>query len=148
MLNIIIKGCSLTLLPECIIYFYYSFLGKILKIFGSICVIICLFGFNINYIYGYILIKILASVYLSLLILLSFVKISYGFYMIYYTYNIDIYTTNIFIYFIVLFRIIIIFLLDILGFSVLEGSMEILMYIYNIRSDLYTFYKRILKMFL
>jgi len=148
MLNVIIKGCSLTLLPKCIIFLYYSFLGKIFRIFGSMCVIICLCNFHINIIYIDMLIELFASMFLSLLILLSLIRIVYGFCIISYRYNININSWDVCIYIIVLVKIIIIFLLNILGFSILEGFVEILKYIYDIRSDLYFFYKRILKIFL
>jgi hypothetical protein len=146
MLNIIIMGCFVTLLPKYIISFCYSFLGNIIRVFGSICVIICLCDLCVYCTYINTSIEFFASMYLSFLILLSLVKIVYGFYILYNTYNISIY--SVYIYVIVLIRIVVIFILNILGFSILEGFIEILLYVYDIKGDLYTFYKRIFKMFL
>lgn len=139
---IILKGCSITLLPEFIIYFYNSFIGKILKITGSSCVIIYLSGIYLGGIFS-----ILSYSYLFLLVILSLVKIFYGFYIMYIIYNINFCSMDFVLYIIVLIRILAIFLLDILGFSIIEGVLEILYYIYDIRKDLYTFYKRVIKMF-
>lgn len=142
MKNIILKGCSIILLPEIVVYFYNSFLGKIIRILGSLCVILYISGFYLGVIF-----ELLSCSYLFLLVILSLFKIIYGFYIIYNIYSINIYFMDFILYIIVLIRIFIVFVLDVLGFKTVEGLLEIFFYLYDIRNDLYTFYKRIIKMF-
>lgn len=148
-LTIILKGCSIPLLPKNILIIYDSFIIRMVRILGSFCVILCLWGYD--FVYVGLSLKLLVSIYLFLLILLSIVRIMYGFYVIcnMSIYNVSIYCYDIYICFIILFRIFFMFLLDLLSFSVIMGNLvEIFLNMYIIKKYFYILYKRIVNMFL
>lgn len=148
-LNIILKGFSIPLLPKNILFIYDSFIIRVLRILGSFCVILCLCGYNIVYIGLFFEI---GSIYLFLVLLLSIVRVIYGFYIlcnINSMYDINAYSLDVLIYFILIFRILFMFVLDVLSFSIfVERFFEIFFNIYMLKKRFIYDLKYISKKFL
>ena len=80
MIDIIFRGIQIQLLPNFIIYYYESLLAKIFRLLGSICVILCITKLYLIISCLGLLFKCIGYIYLFILIILSIIKVLYGFY--------------------------------------------------------------------